>query len=65
MAFSQFQKNGLSFLETQNEKYLSKMIIAANKQYYNNNPTLSDNEYDILKEYIERTYPNNKTIKKI
>ena len=65
MAFSQFQKDGLSFLSTQNEKFLSKMIINANKQYYNNNPTLSDNEYDILKEYIERTYPNNKTIKQI
>lgn len=65
MAFSQFQKDGLSFLSRQNEKFLSKMIINANKQYYNNNPTLSDNEYDILKEYIERTYPNNKTIKQI
>ena len=65
MTFSQFQKDGLSFLSTQNEKFLSKMIITANKQYYNNNPTLSDNEYDILKEYIERTYPNNKTIRQI
>lgn len=65
MAFLQFQKDGLSFLLSQNEKSLSKMIITANKQYYNNNPTLSDNEYDILKEYVERTYPNNKTIRQI
>ena len=65
MAFIKFQSDGISFLLTQNEKSLSKMIITANKQYYNNNPTLSDNEYDILKEYIERTYPNNKTIRQI
>ncbi len=65
MAFSRFQKNGISFLETQNETSLSKMILAANKHYYNDNPKLSDNEYDILKEYIEETYPNNKIVKQI
>ena len=60
-----FKQNGLSFLESICENDLSKMIINANKQYYNNNPILMDNQYDILKEYIERTYPNNKIVKQI
>ena len=60
-----FKQNGLSFLESINENDLSKMIIYANKQYYNNNSVLIDNQYDILKEYIERNYPNNKVVKQI
>ena len=60
-----FKQNGLSFIESICENDLSKMIINANKQYYNNNPILMDNQYDILKEYIERTYPNNKIVKQI
>ena len=40
------------------------MIRLSNKLYYcNNKPLLSDEEYDILKEYIEEKYPNNKAIK--
>ena len=36
------------------------MIRAANKGYYCNNKSLmSDEEYDILKEFIEDTYPDN------
>ena len=41
------------------------MIRLSNKLYYcNNKPVLSDEEYDILKEYIEEKYPNNKAIMK-
>ena len=43
------------------------MIKKANEYYYigdtYKNPILDDNTYDILKEYIERTYPKNKIIK--
>ena len=39
------------------------MIIYANDAYYNKKPVIDDNTYDILKEYIERTYPENTTIK--
>ena len=56
----QFLKNGQSFLENKTENELSSMIRAANKGYYCNNKSLmTDEEYDILKEYIEDKYPDN------
>ena len=56
-----FQKYGQSFIEKLTEQQLSEMIRLSNKLYYcNNKPILSDEEYDILKEYIEEKYPNNK-----
>ena len=59
-----FQKYGQSFIEKLTEQQLSEMIRLSNKLYYcNNKPLLSDEEYDILKEYIEEKYPNNKAIK--
>ena len=59
-----FQKYGQSFIEKLTEQQLSEMIRLCNKLYYcNNKPVLTDEEYDILKEYIEEKYPNNKAIK--
>ena len=59
-----FQKYGQSFIEQLTEQQLSEMIRLCNKLYYcNNKPILTDEEYDILKEYIEEKYPNNKAIK--
>ena len=59
-----FQKYGQSFIDKLTEQQLSEMIRLSNKLYYcNNKPILSDEEYDILKEYIEDKYPNNKAIK--
>ena len=45
------------------------MIKEANTNYYNSlkeeNIILTDNEYDIIKEYTEKNYPNNKIIKEV
>lgn len=61
-----FVKDGISVLETLSEKELSDMIIFANKAYYNTQvPLLTDNEYDIIKEYIEHKYPDNKAIQQV
>ena len=62
----QFKKEGLSFIQQLSEKQLTAMIEEANKQFHTNEvPTLTDNEYDILKEYSEDKYPKNKVIKQI
>ena len=60
-----FKQNGISVLEGLNENQLNSIIHAANSQYYNNEPVMTDNQYDIIKEYIEKTYPNNAVIKEI
>ena len=56
----EFLQVGQSQLEELNEDDLSSMIRAANKGYYaNNKHIMSDEEYDILKEFIEEKYPDN------
>ena len=57
-----FKKNGIGVLEKLNENQLSSILREANKAYYNEEPLMTDNEYDIVKEYIEKKYPSNKTI---
>ena len=57
-----FKKNGISVLDSLNENQLSSILREANKAYYNEQPFMTDNEYDIVKEYIETKYPSNKAI---
>lgn len=60
-----FKKNGISVLDTLNENQLSSILREANKAYYNQEPFMTDNEYDIVKDYIENKYPSNKAIVEI
>ena len=59
-----FKTKGMSLLETLSKKELEHIIIIANKQFHSyieqkGEPTLSDNEYDIIKEYIEQNYSDS------
>ena len=59
----EFLKDGQPVLDQLDEDHLSEMIRAANKGYYcNNKPLMTDEEYDILKEYIEDKFPDNQAI---
>jgi NAD-dependent DNA ligase len=61
-----FKKDGIKVLDTLSEKDVETMIIVANDAYYNSkNPLLTDNEYDIVREYAETKYPDNQTIKQV
>jgi NAD-dependent DNA ligase len=60
-----FKRNGISVLDRLNEKTLSQIVDVANAQYYNETPLMNDNEFDIIKEYIERKYPKNTAIANI
>ena len=57
-----FKKNGISVLLNLNEKQLTHILTQANILYRNMQPILTDNEYDIIQDYIAEKYPNNKTI---
>ena len=51
-------------MDNLSEEELSAMVVACNKAYYaNDEPLLTDNEYDILKEFTEEKYPNNEEVK--
>lgn len=62
----EFKQKGLSLLETLEEQDLVALIKYTNNAYYNTSEALlTDNEFDILKEYTETKYPNNPEIKAI
>ena len=59
-----FKKEGLSALKMMTEAELSKLISDANDAYYcKNKPIMTDNEYDIIREYTLQVYPNNEAAK--
>jgi DNA ligase (NAD+) len=59
-----FKKRGGDFLKSLTEDKLSAMVIFANKKYYCNDASLmTDGQYDLLKEFVEETYPNNEVVK--
>jgi len=61
-----FQKNGITVLESLTEDELTTVIEGNNHAYYNTKkPLTSDNEYDIIKEYMERKYPQNTIITEV
>ena len=60
-AIQAFLSEGVGFLKTQTEAELSKMIRQANDAYYcNQKPLMSDNEYDVLREFTLQRFPKNK-----
>ena len=60
----EYIRKGETFLKKLNEDQLSYFIRLLNKYYYcNNKPLVDDEQYDILKEYIEEFYPNNEAVK--
>jgi NAD-dependent DNA ligase/DNA polymerase/3'-5' exonuclease PolX len=60
-----FKKNGISVLESLNEKVLSELLREANSAYYNEEPFFTDNQYDIVKEFVESKYPSNPVLHEI
>lgn len=62
--FDEFKKGGVGFLKTQTEAQLVAMIKAADNAYYcDSEPLLSDDQYDVLREYTMEKYPANKEAK--
>jgi DNA ligase (NAD+) len=60
-----FKQNGISVLKQLNEKQLIDIVHLANAKYYNQTPVMTDNQYDIVKEFIEDTFPNIAVISEI
>lgn len=55
-----FRKNGISALNVLSEPQLSSMVAEANKAFhFNKTPVMTDNEYDIMKEFLEKKFPSS------
>ncbi len=62
----EFKKNGIKVLEKASEKELAQMIDAANNAFHCvGKPLMSDNEYDIMREYMEKKYPKNASLEEV
>jgi len=63
----EFKKHGISYLDSLTEPELNSMLELCSEYYYNSQQKtiLTDSEFDILKEYIQRKYPKNTVITKI
>jgi NAD-dependent DNA ligase len=62
----QFKKNGIHVLEPLGEPDLASMIEEANKAYhFNKTPLMTDNEYDILKDYLENKFPTSAVLQQV
>ena len=57
-----FKKNGISVLKDLSEKTLSDMVVMANEVYRNQKPIITDNQFDILEDFIRNKFPDNKVI---
>ena len=60
----QFKEEGISALKLFSESELSEMIRYSNDAYYcKGKPAMTDNQYDILREYTLELYPSNEAAK--
>lgn len=60
---NRFKTHGMSHLEELSESSIEHMIRYANDQYYNTETAImTDNEFDIIKEYMENKYPKNQIL---
>jgi len=60
-----FAKQGIASLNTLSLDDLTNMLQHASKQYYNHTPVISDNQFDIIKNFIDQKFPANKVTKEI
>ena len=62
---SKFKKEGTDYLKILKKEELVHMLKYSNECYRNNQPIITDNLYDILKEFIEKKFPNVKELNQI
>ena len=63
---SQFKKKGVSFLKTLTGSEIAGMIDQANQAYYGNKDELmSDEQYDLLREYAQREHGDDEDVKQV
>ena len=60
-----FKVTGISFLQILNENQLTSMLNLANVLYRNSQPIMTDNQFDILQDFILDKYPSNKDVHQI
>jgi NAD-dependent DNA ligase len=64
-----FKRDGISVLDAMTESELAQLITFCNDYYYTlefgSEPLITDNQYDIIKEYLERKNPQHPVLEKV
>jgi len=60
-----FKKNGIVYLKQLSEDRLVSMMSLANILYRNDTPIMTDNEFDILQDFVSDNYPQNQSLYQI
>lgn len=56
LMIDEFRKQGINVFAKYDEKMLKKLLTEANNAYHNHTPILSDNEFDILEQFVITKY---------
>jgi DNA ligase (NAD+) len=59
------EKTGFVELDKLSQSDLEALVKKANDAYYNQNPIMTDNEFDIVKELLERKFPKSEVLSEI
>lgn len=60
-----FLKSGIKYIESLDETDIEKILKVTNEAYRNDKPIITDNEYDIVFDYMKHKYPENHITKNI
>jgi NAD-dependent DNA ligase len=61
-----FKESGISAIESLTQQQLANIIVLSSDKYYNTTePLMTDNEYDIVKEYTQTKFPKNEIVQQI
>ena len=55
----EFTRYGISVLASLSEDRVADTVLYANKMYHNETAVMTDAQFDIMKKYVEDTYPTN------
>ncbi len=61
-----FKKDGIKVLDSLTEAQLAEIIHSANIVFHRDGvPIMTDNEFDIVRDYLKSKYPNNPTLRDV
>ena len=65
LAFKELSENPIPYLEKQTTEKVAKLIKDASYKYYEGNPVISDDIFDIMKNYLSSHEPSHPVLKEI
>ena len=64
-AYKKLSENPIPYMESQTTEYISVLLKNASTKYYEGHPVISDDIFDIMKNYLTEKDPSNPVLKEI